>query len=81
VRLTVFHADFAGGRWRRHLHELPAQSELVCAVAIGQDHGLQPDGLRNAQACRVAGGQDHPMSVAIHAAEEMHNFFRAQDDG
>jgi hypothetical protein len=43
--------------------------------------GLQPDGLRNAQACRVAGGQDHPMFVAIHAAEEMHNFFRAQDDG
>jgi hypothetical protein len=43
--------------------------------------GLQPDGLRDAQACRVAGGQDHPMFVAIHAAEEMHNFFRAQDDG
>jgi hypothetical protein len=43
--------------------------------------GIQPDGLRNAQACRVAGGQDHPMFVAIHAAEEMHNFFRAQDDG
>src|SRR6266702_4189825 len=26
--------------------------------------GLQPDGLRDAQACRVAGGQDHPMFVA-----------------
>lgn len=43
--------------------------------------GLQPEGLRNAQTFRVAGGQDHPMFVAIHSAEEMHNFFRAQDDG
>ena len=25
--------------------------------------GLQADGFRNAQACRVAGGQDHPMFV------------------
>ena len=38
---------------------------------------LQTDGFRNAQACRVAGGQDHPMFAAIDAVEKMHNFFRA----
>ena len=42
--------------------------------------GLQANGFRNAQACRVARGQDHPMFAAIHAVEEMHNFLRAQDE-
>lgn len=37
ISISVIHADFAGAPWRRHLHELPAQSELLCAVAIGQE--------------------------------------------
>ena len=43
--------------------------------------GLQADGFRNAQTCGVAGGQDHAMLGVSHAVKEMHNFFRAQDDG
>ena len=37
ISISVILADFAGGCGRRHLHELPAQSELLCAVAIGQE--------------------------------------------
>src|SRR5262245_44946735 len=43
--------------------------------------GLQANSFRNAQAYRVASGQNHAMLATSHATEEMHNFFRAQNDG
>jgi hypothetical protein len=47
ISVSVVLFDFAGGR-RRHLQELPAQSELLCPIAIGEEaeiaNSLEPVG-------------------------------------
>ena len=48
------------------------------AVDIG---GLQADGLGDAQAGGVAGGQNRPLFGAAHAAEKLEHFLGAQNDG
>jgi len=49
-------------------------------LAINGD-GLQANSFRNAQTCRVANGQDHSMSAAVHAPKEVRDLLGAQDDG
>ena len=48
------------------------------AVDIG---GLQANGFGDAQARRVAGGQDRAMLGAAHTVEKLEDFLRAQNDG
>jgi hypothetical protein len=43
--------------------------------------GLQANSFRNAQTCRVANGQDHSMSAAVHAPKEVRDLLGAHDDG
>jgi hypothetical protein len=69
----------------RRQHHVPIFAAF--ALLDANDHpgtvdgdGLQAHGFRNAQACCVASGQDHPMFAAIDPVEEMHNFLGAQDD-
>src|SRR6202007_765926 len=36
ISISVILVDFSGGRGRWHLHELPAQRELLCPIPIAQ---------------------------------------------
>src|SRR6266478_5073533 len=70
--------------WREH--HIPIF--LSFALLDTQDHALavdrwrcECDGLGDAQACCIAGGQDGAMFPARDAIKELGDFFRTQDDG